>query len=112
MSTVINVDAVYAAVDLADLKLDLPDEPTLQAKVVENFPHVFDLWADSAVVDPYDILAIDGVADKDGPCIPSGVIVSDERGRDIFSACAHTIRSAIERTYGQDPCSSRSDLTF
>ncbi|WP_131722559.1 hypothetical protein [Mycolicibacterium conceptionense] len=112
MSTTIDPAAVRAAVDLNDLQLDLPDDPALQAKVNAHFPAVFDAWSKSGSVDPYDALSADGVADEDSVCVPPGVSVDAERGRDIFSACSHTIRLAIEQVYNQDPCSSASDLTF
>lgn len=112
MSTVIGPEAVRAAIDMNDLELDLPNDPELQRKVNEHFPTVFDTWAQSSTVDPYDALSEDYVEHADGVCIPGGVSVDSERARDIFSACAHTIREAVRRVSGADPCSSASDLTF
>lgn len=112
MSTRIDPAAVRGAVDMSDLKLDLPDEPALQQAVNEFFPSVFDAWVRTATPDPYEALTLDGVADEAGPCIPPGVTVGPERGTDIRSATCHTIRRAIERVYGVDPCTSAADYTL
>ena len=112
MSITIDPTSVRDAVDMSNLRLDLPDDPGLQAKVDAYFPTVFEAWVKSGTVEPYTALSEDGVADEDGVCIPPGVSVNAKRGYDIFSACSHTIRCAVEQVYGQDPCSSASDLTF
>jgi len=73
---------------------------------------VLDAWVQTGATDPYEALALDGVADEAGPCIPPAVSVGAERGADIRSAACHTIRRAIERVYGVDPCTSAADYTF
>lgn len=112
MSIRIDPAAVRAAVDMSDLKLDLPDDPVLQRAVNEFFPSVFDAWLSTGTPDPYAALSLDGVPDEAGPCIPPGVTVGPERGTDIRSATCHTIRRAIERAYGADPCASRADYAL
>lgn len=112
MSFHVDPEVVRAAVVMDDLELDAPDNPDLQAKVNANFLAVFDIWVASGTVDPYDALSEDYVCDEDGLCVPVGAKVTPDRGGDIRSACCHTIRQAIKRVYGADPCSSGHDFTF
>ncbi len=68
MSTRIDPVAVRGAVDMDNLKLDLPDDPALQQAVNGFFPSVFDTWVRTGTADPYQALVLDGVADDAGPC--------------------------------------------
>ena len=112
MTIRIDPDVILNAVDINDLKLDLPDDPALQQAVNEYFPSVLSAWVRTGSTDPYEALVLDGVADEVGPCIPPGITVGSARGSDIRSATCHTIRQAIERVYGVDPCTCEAAYTF
>lgn len=112
MTIRIDPEAILGAIDMNDLKLDLPDEPALQQAVNEFFPSVLNAWVRTGTPDPYEALVLDGVADEADPCIPPGITVGAARGTAIRSATCHTIRQAIERVYGVDPCTSDAAYTF
>lgn len=97
---------VLTHIDKEDLGLET-ENLEYQSRVDAAFPQVFTAWMTHGDIDPYT----DGVDDEVARLAAEWGLVPDV-AHDVFSACAHTIRMAVERLTGQDPCSSPCGLTL